>query len=415
MEILERLGVSLMIGLLIGVERGWHDRSAERGSRPAGVRTFGMIGILGGLWGLLANELGNMILGFAFVGFAILIATAHAVSAAATRSHGVTTMVAALATFALGAMAVRGFMVPAAAAAVMIAILLGLKPILNTWVEHLKPEELYSSLKLLLISVVLLPVLPNRTIDPWNVLNPFEIWWMVVLIASISFIGYFAIKMVGPRHGIGLTGVFGGLASSTALTFHFARLARNSDGAHRLFAAGVVIAAATMFPRLLVIVGVIHPPLLSKLALPFLLMSVIGYAGAALLWSQSRKHTPPAGPIFKNPVELRKAIAFGALLAVIMILAKLSRLWMGDAGLFMLSGISGLGETDAITLSLARMARADLSAEVVAAKALLIVGVVNTLLKGGIVAIIAGNGMSKLVNGVFALIAAVGIVWLIVA
>lgn len=411
MEILERLGVALMIGLLIGAERGWHDRAAERGSRPAGVRTFGMIGLLGGLWALLADQLGPVLLGFAFLGFAILMATAHAVSASGTRAYGVTTMVAAFATFALGAMAVRGYMAAAGAAAVVIAIILGLKPIINTWVERLKPQEIHAAFKLLLISVVLLPVLPDRTVDPWDVLNPYQLWWMVVLIAALSFAGYFAIKIAGPRHGIGLTGIFGGIASSTVLTLQFSRLARRNHGIQRLLACGVVIASSTMFPRLLVIIGVVFPPLMVKLAVPFLLMSVIGYIGAIFLWIGSRTHSPPDEPIFKNPVELTKAIQFGAILAAIMILAKMARVWLGDTGIFMLAALSGLGEVDAITLSLARMARADLSVDV-AAKALVLCAVVNTVLKGGIVAILGGRAMSWFVNAIFILIALFGIVWL---
>jgi len=412
MEILERLGVALMIGLLIGAERGWHDRAAERGSRPAGVRTFGVIGLLGGLWAVLANPLGNIIFGFAFLGFAILMTTAYALSANAKKAYGVTTMVASFATFALGAMAVSGYVAPAAATAVVIAILLGLKPILNTWVEHLKPQEIHAAFKLLLISVVLLPVLPNRTIDRWEVLNPYQIWWMVVLIASISFIGYFAIKIAGPRRGIGLTGIFGGLVSSTALSLNFARIGRQSPENHTLLAAAVTIAGSTMFPRMLVIVGIVHPALLRNLLWPMGIMSVFGYAGSAWLWWRSKAHTPLEEPIVKNPLELTKAIQFGIILASIMVLAKLARLWFGDTGILLLAGLSGLGDVDAITLSLSRMVSGDLSPEV-ATKALMLVAVVNTILKGGIVAVLAGGKMSTAVNAIFITIALFGIGWLL--
>ncbi len=401
-----------MIGLLIGAERGWHDRAAERGSRPAGVRTFGVIGLLGGLWALLANELGTVLLGFAFLAFAILMATAHFVSATGTRSYGVTTMVAAFATFALGAMAVRGYMAPAAAAAVVITILLGLKPILNTWVERLKPQEIHAVFKLLLISVVLLPVLPNRTIDPWNVLNPYEIWWMVVLIASISFLGYFAIKIAGPRHGIGLTGVFGGLASSTALTLNLSRLGRHNSALHPLLASGVAIASATMFPRMLVIIGVIHPALLKHVAAPMMVMSAIGYLGSAWLWRKSKSQSTPGELLLKNPLELTKAIQFGALLAFILLLSKAARVWFGNSGILVLAGLSGLSDVDAITLSISRMASVDLSLDV-AAKALVIVAIVNTILKGGMVALITRGRMSAMVNTIFIAIALFGIGWLV--
>ncbi|MCW8928485.1 MAG: MgtC/SapB family protein, partial [Gammaproteobacteria bacterium] len=216
MELFERLAVALAIGLLIGIERGWHEREAGEGRRIAGLRTFGIIGLLGAVSGLLADELGELLLAATFIAFAALVIAAHVLESREDRDFGMTTPVAALLTFTLGTLAALGYTAVAGATAVVTATLLGLKPLLHRWIEQMEQRELYAIFKMLMISVVLLPILPNQGYGPWQALNPYEIWWMVVLIAGISFAGYFAVKIAGSRRGLVITGLFGGLASSTA-------------------------------------------------------------------------------------------------------------------------------------------------------------------------------------------------------
>lgn len=393
MDPLINLGIALALGLMIGSERGWQERRAEEGSRVAGIRTFGLIGLLGGLWALLAQDMGETLLGFAFLGLTIVLIIAYRQGQQDGHDVGITTLIAALITFALGAFAVRGYAALAAASAVATTALLSLKPTLHRWLSNLEAEEFYAALKLLLISVVILPVLPNQGYGPWGVLNPYHIWWMVVLIAGLSFAGYIAMKAVGAERGILLTGLLGGLASSTATTLTFARLARHIR-LGRVLAAGTMMASATMFPRVLVEVAVINPQLLATLAPPLGLMTLTTIAYGLWLWRRHRAR-PHTGKLpLHNPLELTSALQFGLLLSIILVLAEALRAWLGDAGIYLLAFVSGIGDVDAITLSMARMSTLDLPAEV-AERAILIATLTNTLMKGVLVLAIAGGEMAR--------------------
>ena len=406
---LQRLGVALAIGLLIGLERGWHQRQESEGERLAGIRTFGLTGILGGVWALLGQELGTVALGLGFGALAGTWILAHMqiVRRGHAPDYGITTVVAALLTFSLGSLAMAGFTSTAAAVAVVTAVLLGLKPVLHAWLGRLTQTELTATLKLALISVVVLPVLPNRGYGPWGALNPYAIWWLVVLIAGISFVGYFAMKTIGPRRGIPVTGLFGGLASSTATTLSFARLGRREPALARLLAAGVTISAATMFPRILLEAAVVNPDLVPGLALPIGLMGVIGLGAAGLLWRFSPGPASASEMDLRNPFELWPALQFGALLVGVLLLAEAARAWLGEEGIYALAGISGLTDVDAITLSLARMASQDLDPGV-AVGGITLAAMVNTAVKAILAGVIGGRGMAWPVAGALLAVLAAG-------
>lgn len=393
MEIFERLAVALALGLLIGVERGWHERRVSEGQRIAGLRTFGVIGLLGAIWGLLSQELGELLLATSFLAFTALVIAAHLVESREDRDYGMTTPVAALLTFALGILAARGHTTVAGASAVITATLLGLKPVLHRWLAQMEQRELYAIFKMLLISVVLLPILPNQGYGPWQALNPYEIWWMVVLIAGISFAGYFAIRIAGNRRGLVIIGLFGGLASSTAVTLSFAKIGRHHPGAHNLLAAGVILAAGTMFPRVLLEISVINRSLLEPLYLPLLSMMLVSYLALPLLLI--RKQDSTLRPVaINNPFELLPALKFALLLMAVMLLARLFQQLYGDSGVYAVAALSGITDVDAITLSLARMAGSGLD-QTVAAEAIIIAASANTLIKGVLVALICGGAMAR--------------------
>jgi len=386
----QRLGVALALGLLVGVERGWETRRRAEGQRVAGFRTFGLIGLLGGLWALIAAETGVLVLAVAFAALAAVLIVSQIQFLRKDGDVGATTMVAALVTFALGALAGYGEMTLAAAGAVVVTLLLGVKPQLHGLVERLERDELMAVIKLLLMSVVLLPVLPDRGYGPWQALNPYRIWWMVVLIAGINFTGYMAIKLAGARRGVLLTGLFGGLASSTATTIGLARLAKGTTTLKRLAAAGIIVAATTMLPRMLLVAAVVAPPLALRLAGPLLLGTLTGCGAAAWLWQRARRRAAPDDVARRNPFELSVALQFGALLAVVMVLSYALQAWLGHAGLYLLGAVSGLSDVDAVTLSLgARVGEASLGAEV-AAVAILLAAAVNTLVKAALAAAISG-------------------------
>jgi uncharacterized membrane protein (DUF4010 family) len=392
-QIFIRLAVALAIGLLIGVERGWQERGAPEGSRVAGVRTYALIGLLGGVSGLLAEQLGGVSLGLIFVGLAGSLTVAHVLDQRRGADLGITSLVASLTTFVLAAMAALGELVVSASAAVVTTLLLGYKPLIHQWVNALERKDLSAGLTLLLISVVLLPLLPNQGYGPWNALNPFEIWWMVVLIASISFAGYYAIKLVGQRRGTLFTGLFGGLASSTALTLHFARLARDRSEMTATLATGILVACGTMFPRMLLVATLINPGLLQPLLWPAVVMAMITYGAAAgYYWHAKPSGDGGAEALLDNPLELKSALSFGALLALVMLVAQGLKDWVGDGGMLLLAAVSGITDVDAINLTLSRMSQDELPVAL-AVLAIVIAAAVNSMVKGLIATAIGGRAL----------------------
>jgi len=284
---LQHLGLALAIGLLIGTERGWHSRNAHHGQRVAGVRTFGLTALTGGLVGVLGSALGPLFMGLALLSFAALVIVSYWLENAAPAQEpdrGITTEVALITTFILGLSATAGQALIAAISAVVITTLLGLKPILHAWVRRLSAEEINASIKFLLISVVLLPLLPNQGYGPWQAFNPYLAWWMVVLVSGLSFSGYIAIKWAGERQGIMLASLLGGLVSSTATTITLAQHARALRFTPALLAAGILAASSIMFIRVAIEAGVVNAELLPKLLPPLLIMSLVHLGGAFWLW-----------------------------------------------------------------------------------------------------------------------------------
>lgn len=390
------LGLALALGLLIGVERGWQARAVAEGGRIAGIRTFGLIGLLGGLLEFLARDAWEIIFGVGFLAFVILMAVAHFVESRATHSYGVTTIVAGLITFVLGALAVRGLHAVAATAAVVTTILLSAKPILHKWVEQIEAVELTAALKLLLVSVVILPVLPDQGFGPWQALNPYQLWWLVVLMAAISFAAYCAMKIAGAERGILLTGFLGGLVSSTAVTVQLARLSRRAESPN-IFAAGVLVAGATMFIRILLVVGIVSPMLLASLAIPLGAMGLTVFAAAAAFALRKRALTPLGTLKLDNPVELKQALQFATLLAIIILLTKWVQASFGETGLYPLAAVSGLADVDAITISLARLALEERITIASARYGIVLAAAVNTVAKATLAIFIGGPKLGLLV------------------
>ncbi len=409
-DLYKRLGLALAIGMLLGVERGWQLRQAPEGTRIAGIRSFSLMGLLGGLWGLLAEDGGAVTLAVGFAAFAALIIGAHLMHLRVVPAdQGITTEIAELVTFCLGAAAARGYLAAAAAGGVVTLALLSLKESLHEFVERIRFVELKAAVNLLLISVVMLPVLPNRGFGPGQTLNPYKLWWIVVMIAAISFVGYVAIRAAGPRIGTLLTGFFGGLASSTALTASFSRLGRTSPELQNLLAAGVVVAGATMFLRILLIVGILNAKLLPALAAPMGAMALACAAGAIALWLDRRSAGAATAPPLTNPFELTTALKFGLFLGVIMVLSGLLQQWYGNRGIYGLAAVAGLADVDAISVSMARLAGRGTTTLAAAANAVAIAAFVNTTVKAGIVAFACGGTMAWRVAAVFALAVLAGL------
>lgn len=407
-EVLFNLAMALAVGLLIGTERGWHQRDAAEGSRPAGIRTFALIALLGGLTAVTGDSIGpaGFVAGLLLVG---AFATAAYLSEARTpEGRSITTHVAMLIAFTLGAIAGRGELELAAGVAVVTTLLLGLKPAMHGWLRRISEVELMAGLKLLVMSVVLLPVLPDRGFGPWQAINPYQIWWMVVLIAGASFLGYAASRLLGPKRGIAVAGACGGIASSTAVTLAFARLARKQPQRAGLLAGGALIAWAVMFPRLLLVIAVAAPGFAASLAAP-MLGAGLGLGLAAALFvrragGEAQTEGDAAMGAIGNPLELGSALKFGALLAIVMFAARALNVRAGESGVVLLGALSGLADVDAVSLSLAQMAGSEVSVTIAAGGVLAAV-LVNTLTKAVILAGIGGRVL--LAHAAVAAIAAV--------
>ncbi len=414
--LLQSLGVALGIGLLIGLERGWHERSAEDGRRVAGVRTFGLIGLTGGLMGVLAAHFGSWVLVAGLLGLSAILVASYWAASLRDNAVGITTEIASLLTFILGVTAVAGYTYTAVVSAVVITILLGMKAILHRGLLKLSEEELFATFKLLLIALVILPVLPNGDFGPWGALNPFVIGWMILLLAGLSFIGYFAIRILGSQRGLILTSVFGGIVSSTALTLVFSRLARSGSGVTAVLAIGIVIASVTLLPRVVIEVGIVNPALASELIPVLGGMLLVGFGGAMLWWRYGirlQNKDMDVEPVLKNPLELTAALRFGLLLVSIMVFARAIQHVAGDAGIYALAAISGLADVDALSLSLAKMAADAQVASSVATEAIVLAILVNTMVKTALAYMIGGKALGLRVASVLLPAVAVGGVFIL--
>ncbi|MFZ2168395.1 MAG: MgtC/SapB family protein [Methylococcaceae bacterium] len=374
------LGIALAIGLLIGMERGWRTRDRDEGMRVAGLRTYGLFSLLGGLWGILAQQIDPVLMGFAFLGLTSVLLLAYSKSLNKFEDFSITSIVASLITFTLGALTAFGHITLASASAVVITSLLSFKPLLHGWLKKLERQELNATLKLLLISVVMLPILPDQSYGPWAAFNPYHIWWMVVLIAGISYLGYFAIRILGNQHGPVLTGALGGLVSSTAVTLDLSKLSSQHPNMENAVAAGILTACATMFARTLLLTSIIIPAVFRLLLPALLVMSIFSYLLAFLLWRNAHEFLSSEEITLENPFQLGMALKFGAFLAVIILLSRLLQFYFGDMGTYFLAAASGLADVDPIILSMSQMSKEGLEVNV-AARAILIAVTVNSCIK----------------------------------
>jgi len=407
-------GIAALLGGLIGLERQF-SKTEEQAGEIVGVRTFIFITIFGALSAMMSALHSPWFFVVSLVGMSSLVLVRY-VMVARCGDLGITTEVVELLAFLIGAITYWGHVQLAVALAVGVTIVLSLKPELHRWTEKLGTDDIRAILKFAVLTFVILPVLPNRAIDKWGFFNPYEVWIMVVLISAVSFMGYLLLKFVKLRGGIEWTGAIGGLISSTATTLSFSRRSQTSHKMAPSLALGVLLACAILFPRLLVILGVVEPQLVKPLLLPFSLMFATG-AIAGLLWWRRYRTRGYEGEAFEfhNPIEISHAITFGAVFAIVKVIAMLAEQHFGDKGLFVTAALSGFAELDAIALSVSRMVSvADPQAisAAVGAKAIVIATVSNSLVKAVIVALLASRGMKRPIIAGLVAMAAVGTLYL---
>ncbi|NIT56091.1 MAG: DUF4010 domain-containing protein [Aliifodinibius sp.] len=416
LNVIWNLFAALGIGLLIGIERGWSGRLEDEGDRVAGIRTFSLVGLFGGVWTEVSRFVNEWVLAVAFLALAALVITSYVIEATVEdeKDLGITTEVALLLTFTLSSWAAFGYHVYALGVTVIVISLLSLKPTLHRWLHKIEVKEIYAGIKLLVITVILLPLLPNQGYGPWEAINPHWIWWMVVLISGLSFIGYILIKYLGEDKGTMLTAITGGLASSTAVTLSLAQFAKQQKKiASGIFIAGVLVASSIMFIRVGIEVAVVNADLLYPLWIPLTTMLVLTLGSGFWLWQKHLQLEDDQPPIeLKNPLQFFTALQFGLLLGVILLLATAMEKWYGDQGIYLLALFSGLMDVDAITLSLSRMAEEGTD-PTVATLGIVIAVITNTIVKAGLFIFWAGYNKSKQLIWLITVISVIGAISLL--
>lgn len=404
-----QFAAALGLGMLIGLER---ERTRGEEHTFAGVRTFSLLALLGATSVYTGEQAGlPWIVGLVFFAVVALVATAYYVTARAGHI-GTTTEVSALATFFIGSLCAWGQVEIAGAVTVAVMLLLALKGWLHDLAKRIEPADVEATLKFAIITLIVLPLVPNTNYGPegLEVINPYKTWLMVVLIAGLNFFGYILVKVVGREHGLGITGLLGGLVSSTAVTLSFSQRSRTEPGLAPVLALAILLAWTVMFFRVVVEVGVVNLPLAKELALGMLIMGIVSLAICFLLWRRGRSTERAEVETGHNPFELGDAIKFGALFAVVIFVAKAAQVYFGDTGLYLAGALAGLTDVDAIALSMANLAQQDPASSGAAARTIVIAVISNTMVKCGMAIWLGAPSMRKTMIPITAALAASGAV-----
>ncbi len=410
-----RFGLALFLGFLIGLER-------ER-DKPlifAGMRTFALISLLGAVLAFVAEQ---------FVGQWMFVAGFVAVAAFALLSHfqgletghvGTTTEVAFLIAFLLGALVYWDLLILAAAVTVAVVLVLSFKPNLQSFAANIDRQDIWAGLEFAVVWVIVLPLLPNRTYGPLDVLNPYQIWLMVVLVAGLNLFGYILSQVYGRGRSIGLTGALGGLVSSTGVTFQFARRSKTKQEQQDapLFAFAITIASIGMYLRAQALVFVINRSLGVSILPPMLTGALILALGALWLWRQINRadtsQQEPTGKAARSPFALGPALQFGAIFAVVLLASKAAQVYLGEAGTYLSSLAGGLVGLDAVILSMAQLADSAIPPSV-ASHGVVLGTAANMLFKGVITLLLGSQSIRRYIMPLFAIaaIASAGVAFLL--
>lgn len=408
------LAISIGIGFLIGTERQFSKETIEHEEQFAGIRTFTMLSIFGFISAVLASVMSFWVFGLSLIGVFAFVILAYLRDNKEPGNKGATSEFAQLITFMLGAIVFSDMILFALIIMVVILLLLTFKPSLHLFVKQLNRQELLAIILFVVMSALVMPFLPNTKFGPYGLWNLKEIWQMVVLVSGTSLIGYMIAKFMGDR-GTVIAGVVGGLVSSTSVALTFSRKSKEpsvSANSSFYFAIAIISACTVMFLRVLFEVYIVNYELFIDLWLPILLISLAGFGSIILLYF-SKKGTPANnGLILKNPLDLGTAIKFALLYATVQVLVKYGGEHFGDGGTYIVGAISGITDVDAITLSMAKLAKAG-GDHALAINTILIAAFTNTFVKLIIVFSIGSIDLRKIVIRGFAAILLSGLAYLL--
>ena len=410
-------GLGLGLGLLVGIQRGWSLRNLPDGTRFAGVRTFGLVGLAGGIAGTLYLHAQGPALILLAASAALIVMGYRRSSKDSTRISGTASMVA-LITLACGFIAATGEHLLATTIAVAMVLLLSLRGMLHAWVSQLNEREVLAIARFAVIALVILPLLPNAGYGPYNAWNPRQLWAVVVMVSGFSFAGYFAAKWLGATRGLLATAAAGAMVSSTAVTASVAARLKRDDGDPAILAAAISTASVVMFLRVLVLVAVLAPNVLAPFARLIVGGLVVSFAAAAWYLHKagdkgSSSEAADTAAKVRNPFDIGPALLLTVLVMALTVAARWVLAEFGDQGLAVVLAISGSIDVDSAIITMGGLPE-DALAPAVAGAVLAIPVVLNTVFKAGIT--LSVGGWRRGLAGALPLLAsalAVGISWMV--
>lgn len=378
----QRLAMALGIGFLVGVERGWRHRDAPDGTRAAGLRTHAVIGLTGGVAGAMLPQIGQVGFAALTLAFAAAFIIFKVRESDGDKDISVTGTIAGLLVYALGVYVMWGDQAVAAAAGVTLVALLAFKDALHAWLDKITWKELRSALIILGATFIALPLLPDRTVDPWEAINPRELWLLTILVAGASFAGYVAVRVLGGDVGVLAGAAAGALVSSTVVTAELGRRVRKGETHAAVAAAGAALAAVVSVGRVLVLIAITGAMLLPEAA-PALIAAALAFVGAAfaMRWIGRDPCASDGGQSLRSPLNLVSVFQFAVFLGAVIVLGRIISDAFGQAGLLPFAATAGIADVDAVALAAASLARGGLEAEA-AGRAVLLAVLVNTISKG---------------------------------
>jgi len=407
--------------LLLGqqVETVYQPPFSERewaAHKPIGLRSFALVGAAGAICALLAGQYGAWVLGAGLISVGLLVAVRlfyhHEIVEEGRREHGVTTAMAALVTFLIGALATSAYWLHAVVIAGVVTLLLHWKRPMHATIEKLGEQDLEIIARFVLIALVVLPVLPDRTYDPYDAFNPFQSWMLVVLIVALNLVGYLAFRFAGAGAGAWLGGAIGGMISSTATTLSYAGMSRRHADLGRAAALVILVASTVVYPRVMVELAVVSPQLLLAAAPPLAAYTVVLLA-AAFVVSRWVRGTDVALPAQQNPARFALAFSFAVVYVVILFAVAITRDLVGDEAIFLVALVSGLTDVDALTISVGQLHDKGTISDSVAWRSVFLATLSNLVFKIGAASFLGSRELRRWILGSGGVVLSLGVLLLV--
>ncbi len=405
--------IALTLGALIGTQRERVQQQLKI-QEFGGIRSFMFIAMTGFLSGYLGNLLYTWFIAVIFVVLSALVLVGHVYKSFREEKPGITSELGAIMTFLVGILCFENYQI-GILVGIITALILSVKEPLHNFVNKIRDEEFTATLEFALLAFVILPLLPNRTIDPWQIINPYEIWLLVIFMLAISFIGYILNRVLGPQKGVVLTGIVGGIVSSTAVTQAMSEKSKLGTKYHKALVGATIAASLIMLVRVLVVTGSLNSNLLPELVWPIgAMLLVTGIQMIIKLFLARKelgeKNEADTAFIKESPFKLMPAIKFGIFFMAILIISELAKRYLGTGGIYLTAMVTGLADVDAFMLSMIKISLSDPGFSSTAAQGITVAVVSNMIVKGSIPFFFGHRSFAVQIGRAFALIVAVGLV-----